>query len=145
MDQTQKEILGLINSNKNITKREISEKTKLSNSNIQRVLDELRDLDIIERTGTNRTGSWQIKSDEIIFNDALLDQTWTKLGPNLDQTEKEIITLINSKSNITKNELALKLELSPSKVQRYLTNLKNREIIDREGSSRKGKWIVKRT
>ena len=134
MDQTQKQLIVIIESNPEITKRELSKKLNLSISNVQRVLDELRDSGIIERKGTNRKGYWEVVDEKITFKDSNLDQT--------SENEKEVIELIKYDPSITKRELANKLKISESKIQRILDSLKKKNLIKREGSNRKGRWVV---
>lgn len=61
------EILAWLNTNPTITMREISEYINKSQSTIEKIIKRLRDVKIIERVGSTKSGYWKI-NDEIIKN-----------------------------------------------------------------------------
>ena len=61
---------------------------------------------------------------------------------NLNNTEKQIIDLIAGNNTITQNELALNIGISEGGIRKAMTKLKQEGIIKREGSPKKGSWII---
>lgn len=61
----------------------------------------------------------------------------------LSDNQKEIIKLIKDNPQITQIEIAEKLSLSRRAVQNNLQTLQEKNIIERSGSKKDGKWIVR--
>ena len=59
----------------------------------------------------------------------------------LTDEEKIVILLINN-PRMTRNELAEKLDISSDAVKRRLEKLKKEGKIERQGSTKAGKWVV---
>ncbi|ODM11385.1 AAA family ATPase [Eisenbergiella tayi] len=59
-----------------------------------------------------------------------------------DRLEKIILRILNEEPEITTRELAEQSKVSVRTVKRIISDLKNRNLLSREGSSRKGKWVV---
>lgn len=57
---TEKLILSLLEKTPNITQKELSEKTNISLRTIKRIMQQLKEKDIIERVGSDRKGYWRI-------------------------------------------------------------------------------------
>ncbi|WP_236585677.1 helix-turn-helix domain-containing protein [Fusobacterium canifelinum] len=57
---------------------------------------------------------------------------------------KTILELIKENSNITIKEIGLKLKVSRPTVYRDMKYLKENNILEYQGSSKKGKWIIKK-
>lgn len=60
VNKTQKEILKLIQENKNITQKEIASKLKTTLITIERNIIILKDKNILERVGADKNGYWKI-------------------------------------------------------------------------------------
>ena len=56
--------------------------------------------------------------------------------------EKEILNLIKLKPSITQQEMAKALGWNLASVKYYITKLKDRKVLERQGSSQKGMWKV---
>ena len=61
----------------------------------------------------------------------------------LKRTEKLVYDLLKRQPNLTKDELALEISKTPKTVQRALNGLKEKGVITRVGTNRKGYWNVK--
>lgn len=59
--ETEKQILQLVMNNPNITQREIAEKIKLTEKTVKRNMNKLKEKNILERIGSDKTGYWKIK------------------------------------------------------------------------------------
>lgn len=60
----------------------------------------------------------------------------------LSNIQNKIISLINQNSKITQKEMAKILEVSREKIKYNIAILKDRNVIDREGSNKIGKWKI---
>ena len=60
----------------------------------------------------------------------------------LKSDEKMILELIREDSRISQKIIVEKTEYSRSKVQRILKTLQKKEILYRQGSRKKGEWII---
>ncbi|MBU1200872.1 MAG: helix-turn-helix domain-containing protein [Nanoarchaeota archaeon] len=58
------------------------------------------------------------------------------------KTTQRILSLIKENSQITRNELAKVLEISPDGVKYHLNNLKRQGILKRVGGRKEGRWLV---
>ena len=67
-----------------------------------------------------------------------------KINVNLNKTQVKILELIRKNPEITQKEMAEKIGLSIIAIQKSIFNLKNEGLISREGTRRKGKWIIKK-
>ena len=59
------------------------------------------------------------------------------------ENEKKILDYIRNKPNITQAELSNNLGISTRAVRKNIKNLKDRKIIERVGSDRRGYWKIK--
>ena len=59
-----------------------------------------------------------------------------------DINDTKILNLIRENPSITQTELKEKLQVSIVTVKRLMADLQKRGLIERQGSSRKGKWII---
>ena len=60
-----------------------------------------------------------------------------------DSPEKEILQLIDGKPSISQKEISEKLNTNLNTVKYRIRKMQESGILGREGSSRKGKWIIK--
>lgn len=56
--------------------------------------------------------------------------------------EEKIIVLLSNNPQMTRNELAVKLNISPDAVKRRMDKLKKVGRIEHQGSTKAGKWVV---
>ena len=112
------------------------------NRGIARVQEELEE---------NGNGKAQFDVDKltvfsVIVNDNANAKTSTKTNAktNAKTSTKTnaIVAAIKANPDIQLKELAALFEISTEGVRWHLTKLKKKGVIKREGSSRKGKWIV---
>lgn len=64
---------------------------------------------------------------------------------NLTSTQLNVLRLILDNSSITQKEMSQKLDLSIEAIKKNTKQLKNMEILSREGATKKGRWIIKLT
>ena len=60
----------------------------------------------------------------------------------ISENDTKILNLIRENPSITQAELREKLQVSIVTVKRLMADLQKRGLIERQGSSRKGKWII---
>ena len=60
----------------------------------------------------------------------------------LSEKEREILNLVRIQPSITQKEMASILGWNLANVKYYITKLKDKKYLTRQGSSQKGKWII---
>lgn len=75
-------------------------------------------------------------------NDTNCDTNDTNRDTFFNSFEDHLLELIIKIPNITQKELSEQLNVSIITIKRTLSKLQKEEIVKREGSNRKGKWIV---
>lgn len=60
-----------------------------------------------------------------------------------DTLEERILSLIRENSNITQSQIALEVECSERKVKRIMKGMIEKDLIERVGGRKMGKWIAK--
>jgi len=61
LSKTQEKIIALIEKDNNISQSEIAKKMKINESTVYRNIEKLKQLEILERKGSDKTGAWIIK------------------------------------------------------------------------------------
>lgn len=61
----------------------------------------------------------------------------------LSKEEESIVLKIKEDSHVTQKQLAEELGYSISNVKYHMDKLLKKDVLAREGTNRKGKWIVK--
>jgi Fic family protein len=61
LSKTQEKIVTIIAKNNSISQSEIAKKLKISDSTVYRNIEKLKQLEILERKGSDKTGIWAIK------------------------------------------------------------------------------------
>ena len=69
-----------------------------------------------------------------------LDQT--KEENVLSEKEIEILNLVRMQPSITQKEMANVLDWNPASVKYYITKLKEKKYLTRQGRNQKGKWMI---
>jgi len=64
------------------------------------------------------------------------------VGETVGERGAKIIEFLRKEPTITRDELAKKLNISVRGVEYHLSKLKTLDLISREGSTKKGRWIV---
>ena len=127
-------ILELVSENSKITKTEIARELKLSRDRIILSIKELKEEGRLLRIGGRRDGYWQIPVEGEEY-----------LDPKEERKER-ILELMRENLKITVVEIAEKLELSITTINRSIKELKEEGRLLRKGSnnSRYGSWQVPR-
>ena len=60
----------------------------------------------------------------------------------LSEKEIEILNLVHMQPSITQKEMANVLDWNLASVKYYITKLKEKKYLTRQGSSQKGKWLI---
>lgn len=60
----------------------------------------------------------------------------------LSKTERKILEFIMEDSSITQKEIAQKMGMSKNGIRYAMDKLKDRGILEREGATKRGKWII---
>ena len=70
------------------------------------------------------------------------DDTKHDTNDTISENDTKVLNLIKENPSITQAELREKLQVSIVTVKRLMADLQKRGLIERQGSSRKGKWII---
>ena len=70
------------------------------------------------------------------------DDTKHDTNDTISENDTKVLDLIRENPSITQAELREKLQVSIVTVKRLMADLQKRGLIERQGSSRKGKWII---
>ena len=62
------------------------------------------------------------------------------VGTNVGINENEIVQLIQNNPKITALEIAQHLNITSRQVERLISSMKKKKIINREGSRKSGEW-----
>ncbi len=65
LNEIQNKILKLISNNKNVTQKEISEELNTTKRTIERNIMILKEMNLIERIGSRKSGYWKINIDKL--------------------------------------------------------------------------------
>lgn len=66
------------------------------------------------------------------------------VGVKLPKTEKRIYELVKDNESITLAIISKELELSKRTIERNIKSLQDKNIVERIGSDKSGRWIVKK-
>ena len=100
------------------------------------------DKDVYEFSDNFIRVNFKFKSPDMIpkspreINNNIEDET------EMSETQKNILKLIRENNKITQNEISNNLSINITTVARNIKELKNRNIIKRIGSNKKGQWEV---
>lgn len=124
---------ALVRANYNNIKKGIYETTEFLEKFLRNLLlDEKHELHNREM---HVSGKFLLGHDDPI-NDPINDPI------KLDDREQQIIELLREKSDLTRKEMAARLECSDSTVKRCLQTMVEKGAIKRIGSNKKGEWII---
>jgi len=70
------------------------------------------------------------------------DDTKHDTNDTISENDTKVLNLIRENPSITQAELKEKLQVSIVTVKRLMADLQKRGVIERQGSNRKGKWII---
>ena len=60
----------------------------------------------------------------------------------LSETERKILEFIMEDTGITQKEIAQKMDMSQNGIRYAMDKLKERGILEREGATKRGRWII---
>ena len=127
------------------------------------IADVFQRLDFMERRGSgfkkiyetlNDKNNVKFYSDKNDFKVTLYNENYTKenekvtgdftekLSEKLSENQQKMLKIIAENSGITQNELSLKLNVSRTSIIKNVKILKEKGIIERVGSDRKGYWKI---
>ena len=122
--ENQLKIILLIQEKPEITKKELSEILNISTTAIDKNIQKLKKLNIIKRVGSDKGGYFVVVS---------------KTTPKI---EDMIFEIVNDNPNISKDELAQKLNMTSDGIKYHIRKMKKSGIIQWMGPSKSGYWKV---
>jgi predicted HTH transcriptional regulator len=82
--------------------------------------------------------------DEVSFMNRLLSPNGAN-GTDFGTVGTELLKLIRENPEATQKQYAEQMQLSRRTILRLFAELQERGILERKGSSRKGRWIINQT
>lgn len=117
-------------------------------SGIPRILREcseygLPEPEFIDFDGDFRVNMYrQLPEKDWSHTDDTKHDTKHDTNDTISENDTKVLNLIRENPSITQAELREKLQVSIVTVKRLMADLQKRGLIERQGSSRKGKWII---
>ena len=71
-------------------------------------------------------------------------RTNVQINAELTEAEQVIFNLIQNNEGISKAEMAIRIGKSEKTVQRLISSLMKKQVIEREGSNKSGSWRIKK-
>ena len=129
-EKREKKILELVAEDPEITIAQMVKETKLSRATIDRTIVVLKKEGRLARIGAKTGGYWQI-----------LQKGDTPDDP-LQERKEKLLELIAENNRITKAQMAEKMKVSKSTIDRMLTELKQEGRLARVGEKADGYWQI---
>ena len=70
-------------------------------------------------------------------------RTNVQINTELSEAEQVIFNLIQNNDGISKAEMAIRIGKSEKTVQRLISSLTKKQVIEREGSNKSGSWKIR--
>ena len=109
-------------------------------SGIPRMFDEFSRYGLSEPELVDMDGDFRVNFYRKGYTDK---NVGVNVGVKLNSTQKKILNLIKDNPTITLDSIARKFAIHKRTVERNIKTLKEKNVIDRIGSDKDGKWIVK--
>ena len=77
---------------------------------------------------------------EVLANHGAISGAISGVDSGLNENENAILNVIKTNPNISAKDLSISLSIPFRSVQRYISNLKEKGIIERVGSNKSGYW-----
>jgi len=162
-EKSREKILNLIENNTFITLNEIADATGLSIKGVEKNIQQLKDIGLIERIGADKGGYWKVKTEggNVPNNNENVPENVPNNVPNVPNNvpnvpenvpddyenvpEKRvdaILKMIVSDNFISIQDLANLLSVNIKTVKRDISKLKDKGLIERIGAGRGGHWKI---
>ena len=149
-----KTVINIIKKNPSISQLDLAQKTGFSKSTIVIIMDSLKDSGRLIRVGSRRKGQWVIDGNLKEAEPQIAEVKKPVKTKQEKPTEKEIVVnpqndrvdkilgALRKQPDITQRALAKDTGISLPKVNAILQQLRADGKIIREGTSKKGSWII---
>lgn len=136
----QQEILSRMKNNFDITYSEMETALKKDRTTIMRNVKQLKEMNLIDRIGSDRAGHWKVNWDASVIKPVNVS---VEVPVKLNEIQQEIIKKIKNNSEITYYELEKILKRDRATIRRNIKQLKEMKLIERIGSRKAGQWKIK--
>lgn len=153
-------LIQAVRFNPGLPRKLLAEELGMSERQIRKILQELREIGIIVRQGADRGGRWVVT--EIVGEKGLVtggesgldgvEKNTLKSGlksslngglkSGLNATDRQLVVLLANESSATIPRMQAVLGLSRNGVKKALSRLKTAGVVRREGPDRGGHWVV---
>ncbi len=137
-EKSSEKIIKFIKLNNKITITELAEKIAISTRAVEKQITNLKEKGVIERIGADKGGHWIVVHNEEIIKKG--SEKSSEKGS--EKSSEKIIKFIKLNNKITITELAEKIAISTRAVEKQITNLKEKGVIERIGADKGGYWKI---
>jgi predicted HTH transcriptional regulator len=113
----------------------------LSRKTVSARINSLKEKGLIERMGSDKRGTWRL-NDSAEVTEKATEGVTEKVTERVTEKERDVLKCIEHNPTITSTELAALLSLSRKTVSARINSLKEKGLIERIGSDKKGAWRI---
>jgi ATP-dependent DNA helicase RecG len=118
------------------------ETENITQENIPHTEDFNQKTENITQENIPHTEDFNQKTENITQENIPHIEDFNQKTEKLTQIKIQILNLIKQKPDITRNEMSVAMDKSEGLIKYYLAELKKQGFISREGSAKKGRWII---
>jgi predicted HTH transcriptional regulator len=144
---TQEKIIKAMSDNPKISRKDLSNILNINSSAIQKQIDRLKQIGVVERQGTDRDGNWKVNDMGFEKTDDEGGQKGGQRGGqkeniSITDTQEKIIKAMSDNPKISRKALSDILNINSSAIQKQIDRLKQIGVVERQGHDRGGYWKI---
>jgi ATP-dependent DNA helicase RecG len=141
LSKNQNLILQVLMENKELSMEKLAEKLGITVRSIERNISGLKKKGLLERVGSDKTGYWKVNTIEKFPLD-VGENVGVNVGVNLSKNQNLILQLLLENKELSIEKLAESLGIAARSIERNISLLKEKGLLERVGSDRTGYWNV---
>ncbi|UCH95991.1 MAG: putative DNA binding domain-containing protein [Candidatus Aminicenantes bacterium] len=149
LSKNQNLILQLLLENKYLSIEKLAETLGITVRSIERNISGLKEKGLLERIGSDKTGYWKVNTIEKFTLDVGENagvnvgvNVGENVGVNLSKNQNLILQLLLENKELSIEKLAESLGIAARSIERNISILKDKGLLERIGSDRTGYWKV---
>jgi predicted HTH transcriptional regulator len=145
LSKNQNLILQLLLENKELSIERLAEKLGITIRSTERNISRLKEKGLLERVGSDRTGYWKVNLTEkfpLDFGENVGVKVGENVGVNLSKNQNLILQLLLENKELSIEKLAESVSITARSIERNISLLKEKGLLERVGSNRTGYWNV---
>ena len=150
-DETLSKFLMVLGARPDATVAALAGEAQVTERMVKKYLQALKERGVIRRVGSNRRGRWVLITPAFSVANGTIDsvpQSSPKFpevpqsSPISDETLSKFLMVLGARPDATVAALAGEAQVTERMVKKYLQALKERGVIRRVGSNRRGRWEI---